>query len=187
MTRLARTLAVVLAAGAVVVPATAATAAAPEPGSGSLHGSGRVVFPPTPADEVWFSVDAHAIYAAADGGPFPSRSWGTMRVSHRFTDPEPADVWYTLTVDCLMTGGHTATVTGIVNAAAPGAENLIGQRIGFSVADLGRRDEVGFQVGAGECTAPATYFSVVEGGYQVRDGDHWPAPVTPPSARFGGL
>jgi hypothetical protein len=80
----------------------------------------------------------------------------------------------------MMTGGRTATVTGKITRAAPAGEAFLGRRIGFSVADLGRRGQVGFTgvTPAGEpeltrCMAPGTFFTVQSGDFTVRDADHW--------------
>lgn len=181
--------ALMICAATVLLGASAtagAAAAAPPTGKGDtahLRGSARVLFPPAPDDEVVFTVDAHSRFAADPPSPFPSRSWGTARLSHRFTGERPGFIWYEIAVDCLMTGGQTATVTGLITRAAPAAEAYVGTRVGFSVADLGRRDQVGFtgvtqagQPALTRCMAPATFFTLREGDFTVVDADHWQVP-----------
>ena len=82
-----------------------------------------------------------------------------------------------------MASGGQATVTGKVVDASENGQDLMHTRIGFSVADLGRRDLVGF-TGAKSpypedspevrmCTAPPPFFSIREGGYSVSGAMHW--------------
>jgi hypothetical protein len=144
-----------------------------------------VLFPPSPEDEVVFTVDAHARFAPGPPSPHPAQSWGTARLSHLFTGEQPGFIWYELTVDCLMTGGRTATVTGRITEAAPAGQAYLGRRIGFSVADLGRWDQVGFtgvtpveEPELTRCMAPGTFFTVQSGDFTVRDADHWQLPGT---------
>lgn len=146
-----------------------------------LRGSAHILWPPSPNDIVQFSVDAYARYNDPNGSPLPSESWGTAWLSHRFTGQNPGLLWYSISVDCLMTGGRTATVTGIVTDASDNAQSSIGTRFGFSVADLGRRhDRVGFSGGPRpgdpelrKCMAPAMFFTLKDGDYTVTDADHW--------------
>lgn len=168
-------------AGAAASPAAASAPAAANGDTAHLRGSARVHFPPSPDDEVVVTVDAHARFAP--GSPFPARSWGTARLSHLFTGEQPGLIWYEIAVDCLMTGGRTATVTGVITTAAPEGQAYVGTRVGLSVADLGRRDQVGFtgvtQPGQPEltkCMAPGTFFTVRDGDFTVRDADHWQVP-----------
>jgi hypothetical protein len=182
--------ALMICAATVVLGASATAAAAAEPTAASakgdiahLRGSARVHFPPAPDDEVMFSINAHARFAPGPPSPNPAQSWGTGRLSHLFTGEQPGFIWYEFAVDCLMTGGRTATVTGVITKAAPEGKAFLGRRIGFSVADLGRRDQVGFTgvTPPGEpeltrCMAPGTFFTVQSGDFTVRDADHWQLP-----------
>jgi hypothetical protein len=182
--------ALMICAATVVLGASATAAAAAEPSATSakgdvahLRGSARVLFPPSPDDEVIFTVDAHARFAPGPPSPDPAQSWGTARLSHLFTGEQPGFIWYEIAVDCLITGGRTATVTGVVTKAAPDGQALLGRRLGFSVADLGHRDQVGMaratQPGEPEltrCMAPATFFTLKSGDFTVRDADHWQLP-----------
>jgi hypothetical protein len=111
-------------------------------------------------------------------------SRGTARISHHApeTPQGPFTVWAEIDVDCVVTGGRTATVTGRVIKADPQSQRngWVGQRFGFSVADNGRGrfDRVGWSgprnEEAGEpelrpCMAPAPFYTVRAGGYTVKD------------------
>jgi hypothetical protein len=170
-----------LAAGMVVVLCLPAAAnAGPDEQISRLRGTALVAYPPSAADEVRFTVDAYARHD--EPGPFPTASWGTAQLRHHFVAQNEV-VWYSIKVDCLMASGGQATVTGEVVDASENAQGLMHTRIGFSVADLGRRDLVGFTGGNSPylddspelrmCTAPAPFFSVREGGYSVSGAMHW--------------
>ncbi|MEU4623939.1 hypothetical protein AB0G04_28690 [Actinoplanes sp. NPDC023801] len=178
--RSSRRTAAIVAATCTMLSLPAAAHAGPDPDVARLHGSALVFYPPSPADEVRFTVDAYARYGGL--GPWPVRSWGTAHLSHH-SPAQNYTVWYSMRVDCLMTGGDTATVTGEVLDASPNAAGWIGDRVGFSVTDRGRRDRVGMtgllspypddSPAPRKCTAPAAYSTVVGGGYTVTDTDHW--------------
>ncbi|MEV4702231.1 hypothetical protein [Actinoplanes sp. NPDC049316] len=167
-----------LAASALLTATVATSAAAhdPVPRTTSVRGTGLLANPV--GDEIRFTVDAHAV-PDDGGGPFPDRSWGTARLSHRFGQEDPPHtIWYEVAVDCLATGGGTATVTGVVvrTAPDPAAQPQLGARLGFSIDDNGpgHRDRVGLAGptdNPARCMAPAAFFAVSEGGYKVRDAD----------------
>ena len=145
-----------------------------------LRGSALVAYPPSAADEVRFTVDAYARHDRPC--PFPTASWGTAHLRHYFAAQNQV-VWYSIKVDCLMASGGQATVTGEIVAASENGQELIHTRMGFSVADLGRRDLVGFTGGKSPypddspelrmCTAPPPFFSVRDGGYSISSAMHW--------------
>ncbi|MFD3921380.1 Repetin [Streptomyces sp. NPDC058595] len=87
-------------------------------------------------DDITFSFDAHL--AAEDTGD-PGRATGTFRFSHYLNgDGAFAEV----KVDCLVTGGKVAVVSGVVTESdLEGAE---GERVGVTVHDLGRKDRLGY-------------------------------------------
>ncbi|MET9394375.1 Repetin [Streptomyces sp. NPDC006624] len=87
-------------------------------------------------DDITFSFDAHL---AAKDKADPSKATGTFTFSHYLNDfGARAEV----TVDCLVTGGSVAVVSGIVTESdLPGAE---GRRVGVTVHDLGRHDRLGY-------------------------------------------
>lgn len=171
--------AAVLAAAVLVtatVSASTATArTAPDELTSSITGSARMDFPP-PGHVVRVTVDAHAKFAP-DGSSFPKRSWGTFRVSHRVNEPgQPPRVnWGDFEVDCLTTGGPTATVTGRLVRAAPDSPWTLGDRTGLSfyVSKHKGRSRIGMagspEIPLPRCMAPAADSLVIEGGYTLKD------------------
>ena len=159
---------------------TATAAAAPDPQISRLRGSALMAYPPSAADEVSFTVDAYARHDKP--GPAPTASWGTAHLRHYFA-AEKATVWYAIKVDCLMTANGHAAVTGKIVNASENGQALLGTRIGFSVADQGPQDLVGFTGGKSphqndakelqKCTAPPPFFSTRKGGYKITTAMHW--------------
>ncbi|MFJ6756614.1 MULTISPECIES: hypothetical protein [unclassified Streptomyces] len=183
--------AALLAALALASPAPAAPVA---PKTASVHGGATIYFPYSPKDDIRFTVDAESapwtrpypVPGLEKGLPTDAR--GRVTISHYFTE-----TGFTGTaeaeVDCLVTGGRTATLTAVVKTSNVGWE---GQRIGISVQDgqRGEPDRVGFswavanvdakpdgtvaQATVGTCMAPAPFTEVTKGGYKVT-----PAPLAP--------
>ncbi|WP_329119450.1 hypothetical protein [Streptomyces sp. NBC_01353] len=148
----------------------------------SLKGEGRMEYP-VADEEVRFSVDARSTYTV---GSIPTRSWGTFRLSHSYPakDGAPAKVhWGEFQVDCLRTGGPTATVTGTLVRTSPGHPWLgvlhphFRMGVSFLVPPMGQgAARIGLSGGTpkGEplltaCMAPAADARVVEGGFALRD------------------
>ncbi|MCP2343224.1 hypothetical protein [Actinomadura rupiterrae] len=120
----------------------------------------------------------------------PTDARGTVTVRH-YSAAGKHTYWAVGEVDCLVTGPHTASVTALmrkVDPALPGAKQLIGKRVGFSVYDGGKRgDRVGLSWDAmnfwngkpggmgenpvGTCMAPAPFAPVTKGGYTVRHAE----------------
>ncbi|MEU9254061.1 hypothetical protein AB0D66_19645 [Streptomyces sp. NPDC048270] len=174
--------------------APAAPAAQAAPKLASVHGGGTISFPYSAKDDIRFTVDAESTPWTrpfpAPGGEkgLPTDARGRVTISHHF-----AESGFTATgeaeVDCLVTGGHTATLTAVVTSSNVGWD---GKRIGISVQDGrgGEPDRVGFSwavanvdvkpdgtVAAGTvgtCMAPAPFTEVTKGGYKVT-----PAPLAP--------
>ncbi|WP_129310336.1 Repetin [Streptomyces sp. L2] len=87
-------------------------------------------------DDITFSFDAHL--AAADTKD-PTKATGTFRFSHYLNG---RGAWAEASVDCLLTGGKVAVVSGVItDSDLPGAK---GTRVGVSVHDLGRHDRLGY-------------------------------------------
>lgn len=87
-------------------------------------------------DDITFSFDAHL---AAKDKADPSKATGTFEFSH-YLNGEGARA--EVKVDCLLTGGKVAVVSGVVTESdLPGAE---GKRVGVTVHDLGRHDRLGY-------------------------------------------
>jgi hypothetical protein len=147
----------------------------------SLEGTARLDYPVT-GEAVRVSVDAHTVY---DGpGSIPARSWGTFRISHAV---QGQDYWGEFQVDCLTTGGPTATVTGRLVRTSPGhpwaTELDPYTRMGMSFyvpahGGTGRKDPARAGLSGAtarnappltRCMAPAADMAVVAGGYTLRD------------------
>ncbi|CUW32827.1 hypothetical protein [Streptomyces reticuli] len=191
-----------LAATAVVATtagvASASTAPASEPGkavrasapsgslTSSLKGWGRMDYPDAGHD-IQVTVDAHATFKGV-GWAKPDRAWGTFRIYHRIpaANGEPEQInWGDFRVDCLTSGGPTATVTGRIVRTGGNAgawddylKRHIRMGISFYVAE-GKGSgpsRIGLSGGTEEhepllsrCMAPAADSKVVKGGYHLTD------------------
>jgi hypothetical protein len=124
--------ALLLTAGA----ASAATAsdAPPHREAAALTGTAKLYR--SAGDDITFTFDAHL--AARDEAD-PTKATGTFTFSHYLNGfGARAEV----EVDCLVTGGKVAVVSGIVTESdLPGAE---GKRVGVTVHDQGRHDRLGY-------------------------------------------
>ncbi|GAA1648017.1 hypothetical protein GCM10009733_051410 [Nonomuraea maheshkhaliensis] len=164
-------------ASAVPSPTTSAAKTA------HLKGRATMYFP-APDNDIEITADAHAAFDPS-GAWRPTRSWGTFRISHRYKMPD--GTWFTnwgdFAVDCLTTGGPTATVTGRLTKVTPGGpwEELLKDRtrmgLSFYVAGKGRGpSRIGLSgaplPGEGQlsaCMAPAADAPVIKGGYTLLD------------------
>lgn len=165
---------VAVAAPAPAAPAAPAAVTAAAPLQSSLKGEGRMDYP-VADEEVRVSVNAHSAY---DRGSIPTRSWGTFRISH---EVDGTVYWGDFKVDCLRTGGPTATVTGTLVRTSPGHpwNDVLDPhfRTGISFLVLpGGESRIGLAgaTAKGEpmltpCMAPAADARVIEGGYRLRD------------------
>ncbi|SDO64735.1 hypothetical protein SAMN04487981_11279 [Streptomyces sp. cf386] len=87
-------------------------------------------------DDITFSFDAHL---AAKDNADPTKATGTFEFSH-YLNGEGAKA--KARVDCLLTGGKVAVVSGVITSSdLPGAE---GKRVGITVHDVGHRDRLGY-------------------------------------------
>ncbi|HEY9374597.1 hypothetical protein, partial [Streptomyces sp.] len=162
-------------------PPAPAAVSATAPLLSSLKGEGRMDYPVT-AEEVRVRVKAHSTY---ERGSIPTRSWGTFRLSHSYPQPDgkpPIVYWGDFKVDCLRTGGPTATVTGTLVRTNPGYHPWKGVldphfRMGVSFLVLPNGESrIGLSGATAKgkpmltpCMAPASDARVVEGGYTLRD------------------
>ncbi|WP_328389707.1 hypothetical protein OHS81_34040 [Streptomyces sp. NBC_00400] len=174
--------ATVLALAAPVAAAAPAPVPAPEAAShtpaatlvSALKGKARLSYP-VAEEKVRVTVDAHSTYAA---GGIPTRSWGTFRISHVI---DGRDYWGDFEVDCLTTGGPTATVTGRLVRTSPGhpwqthldphtrmGVSFYVPKSGKARAGLSGATPKGAPV-LTKCMAPAADMAVIEGGYALRD------------------
>ncbi|MFW6692648.1 Repetin [Streptomyces sp. MAR4 CNX-425] len=150
---------VAAATAALLVTATAGTAAATadgDNGGGSGNGGGAVAddradrdrgrdaaaltgtakLTRSLGDDITFSFDARL---AAEHNDNPRKATGTFRFSH-YLNGEGA--WAEAEVDCLVTGGKVAVVSGVItDTDLPGAKGL---RVGVTVHDKGHRDRLGY-------------------------------------------
>ncbi|MEU5977513.1 hypothetical protein [Streptomyces sp. NPDC047315] len=156
----------------------------------SVRGSAQIHFSYSANDTIRFSVDAKATPFAKPipGAPkgLPTDAGGTLKFSHY--DPDSGRTgWAIADVDCLVTGGRTATFSAVVRKSNTGED---GKRVGISVqqGESGRPDRLGFSWGVvnvdgradggvGTCLAPAAFAPVVKGGYKVVHTDLPPLPA----------
>ncbi|WP_406516021.1 Repetin [Streptomyces sp. NBC_00873] len=146
MTRIAptRTRLAAIAAALLITAGAAGSAAAlgdAAPGSArgqreaaALTGTAKLYRPA--GDDITFTFDAHL---AAKDTMDPEKAYGTFRFRHVF--PNGTSGWAEGSVDCLVTGGKVAVVTGVITATDIGIK---GKRGGMSVHDLGRHDRLGY-------------------------------------------
>ncbi|WP_418957586.1 hypothetical protein [Streptomyces tritici] len=176
--RAAVVLALIAAVAAPVAVAAPAPAEPPAPARtthSSLAGEARMAYP-VADEEVRVRVDAHARFGPAS---LPTRSWGTFRISH---EVDGTVHWGEFAVDCLTTGGPTATVTGRLVRTSPGhvwrevLDPDVRMGVSFHVPGKGGEARIGLSGATpkGEpqltrCMAPAADARVVEGGYRLKD------------------
>ncbi|MEU5160186.1 hypothetical protein AB0G74_11335 [Streptomyces sp. NPDC020875] len=165
----------------------------------SVKGKGRIHFTLRPKDTIRFEVDAVSVpYSQPLPGlptGMPTDGEGTLRYSHY--NPDTGETgWAVADIDCVSTGGKTATVTAIIrrtNAERVGkrvgisfqqGEHGAPARLGFSwgVVNLdGGTDADGQLGGTGTCQAPAPFSRVTEGGYRIRHAEIPPIPTAAPT------
>lgn len=172
--RVTALLAVVAAVAAPVAVAAPAPDTATVSSLSSLKGEARMDYP-VANQEVRVSVDARSTYTV---GSIPQRSWGTFRISHA---QDGKVYWGEFKVDCLTTGGPTATVTGRLVRTSPGhpwrtmLDPHTRMGVSFFVPEKGEaRIGLSGATKKGEplltkCMAPAADAKVVDGGYTLRD------------------
>lgn len=179
LNRTLRATALLALVAAVAAPVAVAAPAPPSPETAtvsvsSLKGDARMDYP-VANQEVRVSVDARSTYAV---GSIPQRSWGTFRISHA---QDGKLYWGEFKVDCLTTGGPTATVTGRLVRTSPGHPWLTTldphtrMGVSFLVPEKGEaRIGLSGATKKGEplltkCMAPSADAKVVDGGYTLRD------------------
>ncbi|QIK08237.1 hypothetical protein G7Z12_21590 [Streptomyces sp. ID38640] len=186
-----------------LTPATSAASAAPSgttaaakapAGLARVSGQARVFYAYSPHDDIRFSVDAKAApFSRPVGGlpqGMPTDARGTVTIYH--WSPEKKQGRHAeASVDCLATGGDTATLSAVVTKSEDPEE--IGDRLGFSVKDGGPgRGRFGFSWAVsnvdvvdgkavfphvGTCMAPAPFASVTKGGFKVTHAELPPLPA----------
>lgn len=186
---LLRAAALLALVAAVATPAAAAPAPEPAPAAvtapatessvttSALKGSARLGYE-VGTETVRVSVDAHATF---EHGSIPTRSWGTFRISHVI---DGRDYWGDFEVDCLRTGGPTATVTGRLVRTSPGHpwQTALEPHTRMGLSFLVPRNHANGPARVGlsgatlkgeplltKCMAPAADMPVTEGGYTLGD------------------
>ncbi|MFF2021219.1 hypothetical protein ACFVW2_05345 [Streptomyces sp. NPDC058171] len=156
-----------------------------------VEGAARIHYAYSPEDTIRFRVHAEAapftrpLPVPRGERGLPTDARGTVRISHRVASTG-FTAWSVADVDCLVTGGRTATLTAVVRESNTEER---GTRFGISVQQGrdGEPDRLGFgwgvaNVGAegtGTCMAPAPFAPVVRGGYRVTHADLPPMPAAP--------
>ncbi|MGW0756522.1 Repetin [Streptomyces sp. NPDC002814] len=97
-------------------------------------------------DDITFTFDAHL---AAKDNDDPMKATGTFEWSH-YIDGKGA--WAKAKVDCLVTGGKVAVVSGIVTDTD--LEGAKGTRVGITVHDTGGTDRLGYSWATTEDLGP---------------------------------
>ncbi|MFE0175165.1 hypothetical protein ACFWZ2_22875 [Streptomyces sp. NPDC059002] len=173
-------------------------------GKARVQGSGRISYAYSPDDTIKFSVDAEAVpFTRPMPGlslpGLPTDARGTVKFTHYSPGAEKFG-WSKARVDCMATGGGTATLTAIVTKTNVGK---VGKRIGISIQQGrgGEPDRLGFgwdivnfeprrtdgkgvavESPVGTCMAPAPFAPVVKGGFEVVHAD---LPALPGAVRRG--
>ncbi|MGW2547688.1 hypothetical protein ACWC5I_44165, partial [Kitasatospora sp. NPDC001574] len=192
------------ASAAVPAPVTPVTPAAAS-SSAAVGGSVRIAYAYAPDDDIRFVFDVEGVPFSRPTAQLPqglpTDARGTVRISHHVT-AQGRTVTSEAAVDCLVTGGRTASFTAVVVRADPELADTVGQRRGFSVVDGagddGQPDRVGFSWGvanadtdeaggttegrAGTCMAPAPFAPSVSGDLTVRHAELPPFPVATATA-----
>lgn len=177
LNRTLRAAALLALVAAVTAPVAVAAPTSPSPETvavSSLKGDGRMDYP-VANQEVRVSVNARSTYTV---GSIPQRSWGTFRISHA---QDGKLYWGEFKVDCLTTGGPTATVTGRLVRTSPDHPWLTTldphtrMGVSFLVPEKGEaRIGLSGATKKGEplltrCMAPSADAKIVDGGYTLND------------------
>ncbi|MFF0743802.1 hypothetical protein ACFYVL_25755 [Streptomyces sp. NPDC004111] len=144
---------VALGAALLVTAGAAGSAAAQAPGAGTEAARPTVRQPASaqapreaaaltgkarldrPGHLITFGFDAHLA-----AGAFPDAAKGTFSIRHQW--PEGNVQWADVKVDCLVTGGKVAVVTGTV--AKSNIPGQYGKRVGITVDDRPEGDRLGY-------------------------------------------
>ncbi|MEV0218938.1 hypothetical protein [Streptomyces sp. NPDC050704] len=102
----------------------------------------------TAGDDIMFSFDAHL---AARNTDDPLKATGTFRWSHHDANGEGGG-WAKAKVDCLVTGGKVAVVSGVITDTD--IDGVEGHRVGITVHDTGGTDRLGYSWAASEDMGP---------------------------------
>lgn len=169
-----RTKIAAVAAALLMTAGAAGSAVASGDGAGgnreaaALTGSAKLYRPA--GDDITMSFDAHL---AKDAPPWEAT--GTFRFSH-YKDEFAAAA--EVKVDCLVTGGKVAVVTGVITHGEGLLAPAVGKRVGISVHDTAKgRDRLGYSWMASnnplkdevpKCTSAAPFERTKEGTGDLR-------------------
>ncbi|HET6855600.1 MAG TPA: Repetin [Streptomyces sp.] len=142
----------IVALGAALLITAGAAGAAQASGSGgegnrpreaaALTGSAKLYR--SAGDDITFTFDAHL---AAEDTADPTKARGAFSFSHYLGGRgASADV----SVDCLVTGGKVAVVSGIITRSDGMLADAKGRRVGVTVHDLGKHARLGYSWAATE-------------------------------------
>ncbi|MEO3975156.1 Repetin [Streptomyces sp. CAU 1734] len=149
--------------GAEPAPAAVPAAAAPEQPREAAALTGKAKLYRSKGDDITFSFDARL---AAEHTADPLKATGTFRFEHYVNG---RGAWAEARVDCLLTGGKVAVVSGVITATdLKGAK---GKRVGVTVHDLAGGDRLGYSWAASDptgrhlppCVSSAPYEKVLKG------------------------
>ncbi|MFD3513831.1 Repetin [Streptomyces sp. NPDC058657] len=113
-------------------PVTVATRQDPPREAAALTGKARL---DRPEHVITFAFNAHL-----PAGAFPDKAKGTVGVRHQW--PDGTVQWADVKVDCLVTGGKVAIVTGTVAKSNIAGQH--GKRVGITVDDRPEGDRLGY-------------------------------------------
>ncbi|MFI5806665.1 Repetin [Streptomyces sp. NPDC051561] len=113
-------------------PTTATTRQDPPREAAALTGKARL---DRPEHVITFAFDAHL-----PAGAFPDKATGKVGVRHQW--PDGTVQWADVKVDCLVTGGKVAVVTGTVAKSNIAGQH--GKRVGITVDDRPKGDRLGY-------------------------------------------
>jgi len=134
-----------LTTGATGSAMASATDSHPQREAAALTGTAKLYR--VAGDDITFTFDAHL--AARDTAD-PLKATGTFRFSHYAANGEGG--WAKAKVDCLVTGGKVAVVSGVITDTD--LDGVEGHRVGISVHDTGGVDRLGYSWAASEDMGP---------------------------------
>lgn len=147
-------------------------------GAAPAGATGRPTEPSLTGTALLYRLDGQEVHFTFDAHGFAQDAHGTFRYTHRAGDLYG---WAEAEVDCLMTGGPVAILTGVVTAS--NVPQLIGKRQGISVYDNGRHDRLGYSWALTEgpggpdvpfCVSVAPFETTRTGDFTV---EHWMPPL----------
>ncbi|MFJ2114612.1 Repetin [Streptomyces sp. NPDC087850] len=130
-----------LVAALLLAPGAAPATAAPLPGpvareAAALTGSAKLYR--SAGDDITFAFDARL---AAEDRADPTRATGTFAFSHEAPRVHGSAEGR---VDCLLTGGKVAVVSGVITRADRDLAGAVGTRVGMTVHDRAGGDRLGY-------------------------------------------